>query len=127
VSNAIQQVSVNTAPNSMATPTAMPATTTAIPTTTTARVTIRWETHEGDHTNAFIQFLETHPANCRVLFNELKRMRDPAVSEPDLSGSQKGQIWAAIAKTIFVQDEEYKVMYAEDNCKFALAVSNCLT
>ncbi|KAG2150137.1 hypothetical protein BD769DRAFT_1381778 [Suillus cothurnatus] len=105
----------------------MPATTTAIPATTTARVTIRWETCEGDHTDALIQFLETHPANCCMLFNESKRMCDPVVSEPDPSGSQKGQVWAAIAKTIFAEDEEYKVMYAEDNRKFALAVSNRLT
>jgi hypothetical protein len=105
----------------------MPATTTAIPATTTTRVTIRWETCEGDRTDALIQFLETHPADCCVLFNESKRMHDPAVSEPDPSGSQKGQVWAAIAKTIFVEDEEYKVMYAEDNHKFALAVSNRLT
>ncbi|KIK38343.1 hypothetical protein CY34DRAFT_39373, partial [Suillus luteus UH-Slu-Lm8-n1] len=73
-----------------------------------------------------IQFLEAHPADCRVLFNESKKHHDPATVEPNPSGSQKGHIWAAIARSIFEDDEEYKDMYAEDNRKFALAVCNRL-
>ncbi|KIK35728.1 hypothetical protein CY34DRAFT_28982, partial [Suillus luteus UH-Slu-Lm8-n1] len=73
-----------------------------------------------------IQFLEAHPADCRVLFNESKKHHDPVIIEPNPSGSQKGHIWAAIACSIFEDDKEYKDMYAEDNRKFALAVCNHL-
>ncbi|KAG1790238.1 uncharacterized protein HD556DRAFT_1491298, partial [Suillus plorans] len=69
----------------------------------------------------------THPADCRVLFNESKKSRDPAISEPDPSGSQKNHIWAAIAEVIFEKDEEYKDAYAEDKHKFTVAVSNRIT
>ncbi|KAG2367605.1 hypothetical protein BDR07DRAFT_1372743 [Suillus spraguei] len=51
---------------------------------------------------------------------ESKKPRDPTVSEPDPLRSQMGQIWAAIARTIFAEDKEYHAMYAEDNRKFAL-------
>ncbi|KAG2067986.1 hypothetical protein BDR04DRAFT_1158488, partial [Suillus decipiens] len=117
-SNAIQQPPTNTT-----TPVAAPIST---PATTATRVTVRWETREFDHTDALIQFLEAHPADCCVLFNESKKHHDPVIVEPNPSGSQKGQIWAAIAHSIFEDDEEYKDMYAEDNCKFTLAVCNRL-
>jgi hypothetical protein len=94
--------------------------------TTATRVTVRWETREFNRTDALIQFLEAHLADCRVLFNESKKHHDPAIVEPNPSGSQKGHIWAAIARCIFEHDEEYKDMYAEDNHKFALAVCNRL-
>ncbi|KAG1856334.1 hypothetical protein DFJ58DRAFT_727166 [Suillus subalutaceus] len=43
------------------------------------------------------------------------------------SGSDKGKIYAVIAKHIFQKDEMYKSMYAEDQAKFTQAVGNHLT
>ncbi|KAG1798873.1 uncharacterized protein HD556DRAFT_1525379 [Suillus plorans] len=96
-------------------------------TTPAAKFSVRWETRELDRTDALVQFLDTHPADCCMLFNESKKSRDPAISEPDPSGSQKNHIWAAIAEVIFEKDEEYKDAYAEDKHKFTVAVSNCIT
>ncbi|KAG1807035.1 uncharacterized protein BJ212DRAFT_1485892 [Suillus subaureus] len=114
-----------TATPATATPaTATPAT--ATPTTTAGRVTVRWETCDFDHTNTLIQFLKTHPGACHVLFNELKKSCNPTITEPETLGSQKSHIWVTITQTIFAEDEEYKNIYAQDNHKFALAVSNHL-
>lgn len=62
-----------------------------------------------------------------MLFNELKKSCNPAISEPNPSGSQKNHIWAVIAEVIFEKDEEYKDVYAEDKHKFTMAVSNHIT
>ncbi|KAG1898824.1 uncharacterized protein F5891DRAFT_981494 [Suillus fuscotomentosus] len=78
---------------------AAPATTSTTP---AAKFSVRWEIHELDRTNALVQFLDTHPADCCVLFNELKKSRDPAISEPDPSGSQKNHIWAVIAEVTYL-------------------------
>ncbi|KAG1803075.1 uncharacterized protein BJ212DRAFT_1487189 [Suillus subaureus] len=129
VSNTIQQLSTAVTTNYMATPAATPTTATpatATPTTTAGRVTVRWETCDFDHTDTLIQFLETHPGACHVLFNESKKSCNPTITEPETLGSQKSHIWATIAQTIFAEDEEYENVYAQDNHKFALAVSNHL-
>ncbi|KAG1882025.1 hypothetical protein C8R48DRAFT_667719 [Suillus tomentosus] len=95
--------------------TAAPATTSTTP---AAKFSVRWETCELDRTDALVQFLDTYPADCCVLFNEPKKSHDPAISEPDPSGSQKNHIWAVIAEVIFEKDVEYKNAYAEDKHKF---------
>ncbi|KAG2046446.1 hypothetical protein BDR06DRAFT_977478 [Suillus hirtellus] len=56
----------------------------------------------------------------------LKKSHDPAISEPNPSGSQKNHIWMVIAEVIFEKDMEYKDAYTEDKYKFMVAVSNCI-
>ncbi|KIK33475.1 hypothetical protein CY34DRAFT_99526 [Suillus luteus UH-Slu-Lm8-n1] len=87
-----------------------------------SRVTVRWD---SDCTDALVQFLDTHPADCRVLFNKSKKTRDMTIDEPSPSGN-KTKIWAAIAQYVFENNEEYGSVYAEDKNKFAQAVSNRL-
>ncbi|KAG0707170.1 hypothetical protein DFH29DRAFT_995237 [Suillus ampliporus] len=83
---------------------------------------VRWD---SNWTTILIQYLNTHPAECRVLYYESKKARDPTINEP--SPGSKSTIWASIAETVFQNDVDYGTAYAEDRHKFVNAVTNCLT
>ncbi|KAG2361200.1 hypothetical protein BDR07DRAFT_1486177 [Suillus spraguei] len=71
-------------------------------------IKIRWETN-GQRTDALVQFLSTHPADYRILFNEGGKRPD---SEGCPSGSDKTKIHAVIAWHVFENDDEYSVLYS---------------
>ncbi|KAG1837665.1 hypothetical protein F4604DRAFT_1692097 [Suillus subluteus] len=89
----------------------------------TSRVMIRWD---SARTTTLVEFLDTHPAHCRVLFNEPKKAHDATNNEPAPSGN-KSKIWADIAQQVFEDDTEYGSMYAEEKTKFMQAVGNRLS
>ncbi|KAG2040830.1 hypothetical protein BDR03DRAFT_1007614 [Suillus americanus] len=105
------------------TPQTTPTSTAVHDDTPTSRVLIRWG---SGHTNTLVQFLDTHPAHCHVLFNESKKARDPTINEPSPSGN-KSKIWADIAQQVFENDAEYGSMYVEEKNKFMQVVSNHLS
>ncbi|KAG2336341.1 hypothetical protein BDR05DRAFT_953441 [Suillus weaverae] len=77
-----------------------------------SRVMVRWD-HEC--TNALVQFLNSHPANCCVLFNESKKAHDPTIEEPSPSGS-KSNIWLAIARHVFEKNKDWSVTKSKKHC-----------
>ncbi|KAG1887636.1 hypothetical protein F4604DRAFT_1674827 [Suillus subluteus] len=79
----------------------------------------------SNRTTILVQYLDTHPAECRVLFYESKKARDPTINEP--SPGSKSKIWGNIAETVFQNDVEYGTAYTEDRNKFLNAVTNRLT
>ncbi|KAG2346328.1 hypothetical protein BDR05DRAFT_945910 [Suillus weaverae] len=83
---------------------------------------IRWD---SKRTTILVQYLDTHPAECRVLFYESKKACDPSINEP--SPGSKSKIWANIAEAVFHHNTEYGTTYIEDRNKFVNAVNNCLT
>ncbi|KAG1817869.1 hypothetical protein DFJ58DRAFT_850277 [Suillus subalutaceus] len=89
----------------------------------TSRVLIRWD---SGCTTILVQFLDTHPAHCRILPNESKKAHNPTINEPSPSGN-KSKIWVDIAQQVFENDAEYGSMYAEEKNKFTQAVGNRLS
>ncbi|KAG0693944.1 hypothetical protein DFH29DRAFT_815849, partial [Suillus ampliporus] len=77
---------------------------------------IRWETPNCNRTSSLVTYLCTHPADCRILFYEAKRSR-PNDDSP-LSGSDKGKIYAVIAKHIFEKDQILKGKYKSHRGRF---------
>ncbi|KAG2050475.1 hypothetical protein BDR06DRAFT_1023281 [Suillus hirtellus] len=73
-----------------------------------------------DLTNTLVQFLSTHPADCRVLFNEGGKKSN---NEGHPSGSDKTKIYAVIAHCVFEKDGEYETLYSEGPAKFTQAVN----
>ncbi|KAG2138655.1 uncharacterized protein EDB93DRAFT_1253206 [Suillus bovinus] len=74
-------------------------------------------------TNALVQYLVTHAADRRILFNEGGKKPD---DEGPPSGSNKTKICAVIAQHIFETDQEYMGWYSEDPAKFTSTVTNRL-
>ncbi|KAG2366751.1 hypothetical protein BDR07DRAFT_1479753 [Suillus spraguei] len=86
------------------------------------RLTIQWH---NDHalTDMLVNYLTTHPADCRILFySDGKKAMAAADDGP--SGSDKGQIYSVIAKLVFMEHIKYGPAYLVNPKKFRNAVCN---
>ncbi|KAG2342373.1 hypothetical protein BDR05DRAFT_949032 [Suillus weaverae] len=116
-------VDISTTPTLTQPTTHLPAPSTDATTHLEASISrIRWD---PKWTTILVQYLDTHPAECRVLFYESKKARDPSINEP--SPGSKSKIWANIAEAVFHHDAEYGTTYIEDSNKFVNVVNNHLT
>ncbi|KAG1834274.1 hypothetical protein EV424DRAFT_1341550 [Suillus variegatus] len=88
---------------------------------TSSGIKIRWNI---DLINTLVQFLSTHPANCRILFNEGGKKSN---NEGRPSGSDKTKIYVVIMRCVFEKDGEYETLYSEGPARFMQAVLNHLT
>ena len=90
---------------------------------TGSKVVVLWA-RESEHyrTDKLVDFLTTHPTDCRILFYADGKKNLSADDRP--SGRDKTEIHAAIAKFIFTMDIHYADAYAEDPGKFGVAVGN---
>jgi hypothetical protein len=85
-------------------------------------LTIQWH-NDRALTDMLVNYLMTHPADCRVLFySDGKKAMAAADDGP--SGSDKGQIYGVLAKLIFTDHVKYGPAYAVNAKKFRDAVCN---
>jgi hypothetical protein len=86
------------------------------------RLTIQWH-NDRALTDTLVNYLTTHPADCRVLFySDGKKAMAAADDGP--SGSDKGQIYGVLTKLIFTDHVKYGPAYAVNAKKFRDAVCN---
>ncbi|KIO05092.1 hypothetical protein M404DRAFT_25706 [Pisolithus tinctorius Marx 270] len=88
---------------------------------------INWDT---PHTEILVQWLLSHPANCRILFSD-KNSGDlpPSLSSTSTErpvGHNKKEVQAMIAQAVFEDDSVYKDMYTASAAKFQVSVGNRL-
>ncbi|KIN98422.1 hypothetical protein M404DRAFT_97961, partial [Pisolithus tinctorius Marx 270] len=86
---------------------------------------INWDT---PHTEILVQWLLSHPANCRILFSD-KNSGDlpPSLSSTSterLVGHNKKEVQAMITQAIFEDDSIYKDMYTASAAKFQVSMGN---
>ncbi|KAG1804094.1 hypothetical protein EV424DRAFT_1544790 [Suillus variegatus] len=93
-----------------------------VPSKSGPRLTIQWH-NETALTDVLVNYLTSHPADCRVLFySEGKKAMSPVNDSP--SGSDKGQICSVIAKLIFTNHPKYGHAYHDNQKKFCDAINN---
>ncbi|KAG1803544.1 uncharacterized protein HD556DRAFT_1437304 [Suillus plorans] len=93
-----------------------------VPSESGPRLTIQWH-NETALTDVLVNYLTSHPADCRVLFySEGKKAMSPVNDSP--SGSDKGQICSVIAKLIFTNHPKYGHAYHDNQKKFRDAINN---
>ncbi|KAG2065098.1 hypothetical protein BDR04DRAFT_1161868 [Suillus decipiens] len=86
------------------------------------RLIIQWH-NENALTDVLVNYLMSHPADCRVLFySEGKKAMSPINDSP--LGSDKGHICSIIAKVIFTNHPKYGHAYQENQKKFRDAINN---
>lgn len=86
------------------------------------KMSIQWQS-ENTLTDTLVNYLTTHPSDCRVLFySEGKKKMSPADDNP--SGKDKGDIYGVIAQLIFAQHIKYGPAYHQNPKKFRDSVSN---
>ncbi|KAG2064024.1 hypothetical protein BDR04DRAFT_1146096 [Suillus decipiens] len=86
------------------------------------RLMIQWH-NDRALTDTLVNYLTTHPADCRILFySDGKKAMAAADDGP--SGSDKGQIYGVLAKLIFTDHVKYGPAYAANAKKFRDAVCN---
>ncbi|KIN95362.1 hypothetical protein M404DRAFT_34196 [Pisolithus tinctorius Marx 270] len=88
---------------------------------------INWDT---PRTEILVQWLLSHPANCRILFSD-KNSGDlpPSLSSTSTErpvGHNKKEVQAMITQAIFEDDSVYKDMYTASAAKFQVSVGNRL-
>ncbi|KAG2092153.1 uncharacterized protein F5147DRAFT_657768 [Suillus discolor] len=95
-----------------------------VPSESGPRLTIQWH-NETALTDVLVNYLTSHPADCRVLFySEGKKAMSPVNDSP--SGSDKGQICSVIAKLIFTNHPKYGHAYHDNQKKFCDTINNCI-
>ncbi|KAG2358587.1 hypothetical protein BDR07DRAFT_1489255 [Suillus spraguei] len=86
------------------------------------RLTIQWH-NENTLTDVLVNYLMSHPADCRVLFySKGKKVMSPINDSP--SGLDKGQICSIITKVVFTDHPKYGHAYQENQKKFRDAINN---
>ncbi|KAG2341732.1 hypothetical protein BDR05DRAFT_1001567 [Suillus weaverae] len=73
-------------------------------------IKIWWESN-GKCTDALVQYLSIHPADCHILFNGGGKKPD---DEGPPSGSDKTKMYTVIARHVFENDNEYHQLYSEE-------------
>ncbi|KAG2055051.1 hypothetical protein BDR06DRAFT_1007258 [Suillus hirtellus] len=93
-----------------------------VPSESGPQLTIQWH-NETALTDVLVNYLTSHPADCRVLFySDRKKAMSPVNDSP--LGSDKGQICSVIAKLIFTNHPKYGHAYHDNQKKFRNATNN---
>lgn len=88
-------------------------------------MTIQWR-DENTLTDALVNFLSTHPADCHILFYSNGKKLPPSVNDsiPQPSGKDKNAVHAAITKSVFENHLKYGLSYHENPKKYRDSVAN---
>jgi hypothetical protein len=86
------------------------------------KMSIQWQSKTA-LTDALVNFLTTHPSDCRILFYSDGKKKMADVDDNPL-GKDKGDIYGAIAQLIFVNHVKYGAAYHQNQKKFRNSVSN---
>ncbi|KAG1781458.1 hypothetical protein EV702DRAFT_1192949 [Suillus placidus] len=86
------------------------------------RLAIQWQ-NDRSLTDTLVNYLTTHPAECRVLFySDWKKVMAAVNNNP--TGLDKGQIHQNITKLLFAGHHKYGAAYSINPKKFCDAVGN---
>lgn len=86
------------------------------------RLTIQWQS-DRTLTDILVNYLTTHPADCRVLFYSDGKKAMSTIDDGAL-GLDKGQVHTTLAKLIFIDHLKYGHAYATNKKKFRDGVYN---
>ncbi|KAG0692313.1 hypothetical protein DFH29DRAFT_1008897 [Suillus ampliporus] len=86
------------------------------------RMSIQWQS-EIALTDALVNYLTTHPSDCRILFYS-KGKKKMADVDDNPTGKDKGDIHDAITQLIFANHIKYGTAYHQNQKKFRNSVSN---
>ncbi|KAG2355132.1 hypothetical protein BDR07DRAFT_1493597 [Suillus spraguei] len=86
------------------------------------QLVIQWQSDQT-LTDTLVNYLTTHPTDCRVLFYS-NRKKAMTASDDGPSGSDKGQIHSTLARLIFTDHPKYSAAYSTNPTKFHDAVCN---
>ncbi|KAG1810325.1 uncharacterized protein HD556DRAFT_1436066 [Suillus plorans] len=90
------------------------------------RFTVQWYNDHG-LTDVLVNYLSTHPADCRILFYSDGKKSMAATGADSPLGSDKGQIYGGLAKIIFTDHPKYSAAYSSNPKKFRDAVGSRIT
>ncbi|KAG1876230.1 hypothetical protein F4604DRAFT_1924519 [Suillus subluteus] len=90
---------------------------------TTPTISISWQS-VPQRTNRLVDHLVGSAPDCRILFASEKRNSANREAEGRLSGKDKNEIHAFIARVVFSDDDQYGPLYASNPNKFRDSVGN---
>jgi len=96
------------------------------PATHMAKISIQWR-KEPALTDVLVNFLSSHPTECRTLFYSDGKKQVPSSAGDHPSGKDKNGVHAAIAKTIFENHLKYGPAYHQNPKRFRDSVANRIT
>ncbi|KAG1785528.1 uncharacterized protein HD556DRAFT_1450660 [Suillus plorans] len=89
------------------------------------RFTVQWHNDHG-LTDVLVNYLSTHPADCRILFYSDGKKSMAATGADSPLGSDR-QIYGGLAKIIFTDHPKYGAAYSSNPKKFCDAVGSHIT
>jgi hypothetical protein len=95
------------------------------PETSGPRMSIQWQS-EHALTDILVNYLTTHPTDCRILFYSEGKKKAALVNDAP-SNRDKGDVYGAIPHLIFADHIKYRSAYHQNQKKFSDSVSNRIT
>lgn len=88
-------------------------------------MSIQWQSEHG-LTDILVNYLTTHPTDCRILFYSEGKKKAALVNDAP-SNRDKGDVYGAISHLIFTDHIKYCSAYRQNQKKFSDSVSNRIT